>query len=136
MGMFSAIAGIFSSSKVGDTAVDFVRKIGGLDELTVKERLDAALAWMKETKHQSPVRRFIALAFVLGFMLFTFAWLVSTILFRIGSIFSWGTPELLVQFGLLSSDILSMLQLVLLQPVNLVIGFYFILGASPLKGKN
>lgn len=124
--ILQSIKALLGATKVADTAVDFVRKLGGLDELTDKEKLDAALAYLAATKHQSPTRRFIALAFVIGFMLFTFGWLVSTVAFRLCAGLDCA-PALSGQLDLLSDDILGMLKEVILQPVNLVIGFYFVI---------
>ena len=132
--ILEGIKALFGSTKVGDTAVDFVRKLGGLDELTDKEKLEAALAYMAATKHQSPTRRFIALAFVCGFMLFTFSWLVATVSFRLCAGLGCA-PALSGQLDLLSDDLFAMIKELLSQPVNLVLIFYFTLGAGILNGK-
>lgn len=129
MRILSAIGGfigsMFSSDKMQDVAIDSIRKLGGLDQMTDKERADFLLQYMRETKHQSPMRRFIAFAFVVGFMLFTGAWLIFTILFRIGMGFGW-SPALMGQIDMLSDDLFAMTQEILLQPVNIIIGFYFV----------
>lgn len=129
MGILSGIAsffgGMFSSSKMQDVAIDGIRKLGGLDEMTAKERADFLLAYMQQTKHQSPMRRFIAFAFVLGFVLFTGAWLITTILFRVGMGLGW-SPALMGQLDMLSDDIFAMTKEILLNPVNIIVGFYFV----------
>lgn len=132
--ILEGIKALFGTTKVADTAVDFVRKIGGLDELSAKEKLDAAMQYMQATKHQSPTRRLIAKLFVCGFMLFTFVWLVATIAFRLNA--GLGGPEILTeQLNLLSGDLFAMIKELLSQPLNLVLIFYFTLGAGILNGK-
>jgi hypothetical protein len=127
--MLSAIAsfigGMFSSSKLQDTAIDGIRKLGGLDEMTDKEKAEFLLSYLSQTKHQSPMRRFIAFAFVAGFMLFTGAWLITTVLFRVGMGFGW-SPALMGQLDMLSDDIFAMTKEILLNPVNIIVGFYFV----------
>lgn len=121
----SFIGGMFSSSKLQDTAIDGIRKLGGLDEMSDKEKADFLLSYMQQTKHQSPMRRFIAFAFVIGFMLFTGAWLITTVLFRVGMGFGW-SPALMGQLDMLSDDIFAMTKEILLNPVNIIVGFYFV----------
>lgn len=118
------IKGLFSSSKLVDTAVDGLRKIGGLDDMNPKDKAQFLLDYHNATKHQSPTRRLIAILFVVGLMLFTFIWLVATVLFRIGMAFGW-SPALNGQMDLLADDIFMMCKEILFQPVNLIIGFYF-----------
>lgn len=121
----SFIGGMFSSSKLQDTAIDGIRKLGGLDEMNDKEKADFLLKYLQTTKHQSPMRRFIAFSFVIGLMLFTGTWLIVTILFRVGMGLGWA-PALNGQLDLLADDIFLMCETILLQPVNLIIGFYFV----------
>lgn len=127
--MLSAIAsfigGMFSSNKLQDTAIDGIRKLGGLDDMTSKEKADYLLAYIDKTQHQSPMRRVIAFAFVIGFMLFTGSWLICTVLFRIGMGFGW-SPALMGQLDMLSDDIFAMTKEILLNPVNIIVGFYFV----------
>ena len=124
-GLLSFIGGMFSSTKMQDVAIDGIRKLGGLDDMTDKEKAEFLLAYLSQTKHQSPMRRFIAFAFVVGFMLFTGGWLISTVLFRVGMGFGW-SPALMGQLDMLSEDIFAMTETILLQPMNIIIGFYFV----------
>lgn len=129
MSILSGIAGfigsMFSSGKMQDVAIDSIRKLGGLDEMTDKEKSEFLLQYIRETKHQSPMRRFIAFAFVVGFMLFTGAWLICTVLFRLGMGLGWA-PGFNGQMDLLADDLFVMTETILLQPVNIIIGFYFV----------
>lgn len=128
-GMISAIGsfigGMFSSSKLQDTAIDGIRKLGGLDEMNDKEKADWLLKYLEITKHQSPMRRLIALAFVVGLMLFTGLWLIATILFRVGMGLGWA-PAFNGQMDLLADDLFMMCKEIILQPVNLIVTFYFV----------
>lgn len=119
------IGGMFSSDKMQDVAIDGIRKLGGLDDMTDKEKADYLLEYLKTTAHQSPMRRFIAFSFVIGFTVFTGLWLISTILFRVGMAFGW-SPSLNGQMDLLSEDVFLMTKEILLQPMNIIIGFYFV----------
>lgn len=128
MSWLSAIGGfigsMFSSNKLQDTAIDGIRKLGGLDEMTDKEKADWLLEYIDKSKHQSLMRRAIAFAFLVGFMLFTGVWLICTIIFRVGLGLGW-SPALMGQMDMLADDIFAMTKEILLNPMNLVIGFYF-----------
>lgn len=128
------IKGMFSSSKLADTAIDGIRKLGGLNEMTDKEKSDYLLKYIEATKHQSPMRRFIAFSFVAGWMLFTGVWLLATVVMWC-YLFFGGDVELAKNLDLLRDDIYNMTKEILSQPVNLIIGFYFVTSiAGKLKG--
>lgn len=53
----SFIGGLLSSSRASETAIDYLRKAGSLDEMTAKDKSQWLLDYMQATKHQSPMRR-------------------------------------------------------------------------------
>lgn len=119
------IKSMFSSSKLTDTAIDGIRKLGGLDEMSDKEKADYLLKYIDATKHQSPMRRFIAFAFVAGWMLFSGFWLIATVFMWV-YLFFGGDVEAAKNLDLLRTDLFDMLKEILAQPVNLIISFYFV----------
>lgn len=124
--MISAIAGffgsLFSSSKLTDTAVDGIRKLGGLDEMNSKDKAEFLLKYMDATKHQSPSRRFIAISMLMGLMTFTGTWLLLRIVAAAVSYYGGDASEVIQA----CDDIFEMSKEVLLQPMNIIIGFYFV----------
>ena len=98
--MWAAIAGffsgLFSSSKLTDTAVDGIRKLGGLDEMSGKEKAQFLLDYINTTKHQSPSRRFIAISMLIGLMIFTGMWLMMRIVAAFVIYFGGDAQALLV----------------------------------------
>ena len=116
------VGGIFSSSKATDTAIDAVRKIGGLDDMNAKEKADWLLRYIETTKHQSPARRLIAVMMLTGVMTFTGTWLLLRIAAAIVAYFDGDSGVLLTA----CDDIYEMCNNVLMQPMNIIIGFYFV----------
>lgn len=133
--MWGAVAGffgsLFSSSKLTDTAVDGIRKLGGLDEMSGKEKAQFLLDYINITKHQSPSRRFIAIAMLVGLMLFTGMWLMMRIVAAFIIYFGGDAQSLLVA----CDDIYAMSKEVLMQPMNIIIGFYFVTDIAKRFGK-
>lgn len=133
--MWSAVAGffgsLFSSSKLTDTAVDGIRKMGGLDEMSGKEKAKFLLDYINTTKHQSPARRFIAMAMLIGLGTFTGSWLIIRIVAATVAYFGGDALELLAA----CDDIYIMAKEVLLQPMNIIIGFYFVTDMAKRFGK-
>lgn len=123
--MMNFIKSIFGSSKIVDTANDAIRKLGGLDDMNAKERAQFTLDYIAATKHQSPVRRAIATCMLIGFMLFSGTWLLTT-LFMWVYLFFGGDAELAKNLDLLRDDVFNMLKEIILQPFNLVLSFYFV----------
>ena len=116
------VGGIFSSSKATDTAIDAVRKIGGLDDMNAKEKADWLLRYIETTKHQSPARRLIAVMMLTGVMVFTGTWLLIRIAAAIVAYCGGDAGVLLTA----CDDIYEMCNSVLMQPMNIIIGFYFV----------
>lgn len=133
--MISAIAGffsgLFSSNKLADTAVDGIRKLGGLDELSDKEKAQFLLDHINATKHQSPARRFIAIAMLMGLMVFTGTWLLLRIV-ATAVAYSGGDNGDIIKA---CNDIFAMTESVLMQPMNIIIGFYFVTDIAKRFGK-
>ncbi|QFR59854.1 hypothetical protein VOWphi5012_070 [Vibrio phage phi50-12] len=76
--MFQLIAsfftGILSSNKAADTALDYLRKAGDLDDMNGKERAQWLLDYVQATKHQSPVRRFLAIVVTMLWAFLILSW--------------------------------------------------------------
>lgn len=81
----SFLGGLLSSSRASDTAIDYLRKAGSLDEMNAKERAQWLLDYMQATKHQSPMRRVLTMlvAFMWAFLII--AW---SVLCFVGNIFA------------------------------------------------
>lgn len=116
-GIASFFAGLFSSTKMQDTAIDAVRKLGGLDEMTAKERHDFFLKYVETTKHQSPVRRLIALMLTFMYALVILLWVVSS-----GVGYTWNITELMEWSGALK----MFMESTVVQPFNIILAFYFV----------
>jgi len=120
-GIASFFAGLFSSTKMQDTAIDAVRKLGGLDEMSAKEKSEFILQYMDRTKHQSEVRRFIALVLVILYSLIATVWLISG---GVGYLASY-TPALEY-----AGSVKIFLESVVVQPFNIILSFYFVMNIA------
>jgi len=128
--MLTALAGffggLFSSTKMQDTAIDAVRKLGGLDEMSAKEKSEFLIQYMETTKHQSEVRRLIALLLVGLYTIISFAWLLFSGVGYLG-----GFIPALEYAGAIKLFFES----VVVQPFNIILSFYFVMSiAGKLKG--
>ena len=108
--MWNWVKSFFGMSKVMDTANDAMRKLGGLDELNSKERLEGFVTILEATKHQSPARRFIATLVALVWAILILAWLLGSWLY--------GSAEV--------AYIKDFMKEVVAEPFNYIIGFYFV----------
>lgn len=108
--MWSLITGFFSYGGLHKTANDAIRKLGGLDELTGKDKVDAYLDVVNATKHQSPARRFIAMAVTGAWAVFLTCWLTLTL---------FGFTEMALTVQVFMKDMVK-------EPFNYIIGFYFV----------
>ena len=125
-GLATFFAGLFSSSKMQDTAVDAVRKLGGLDEMSSKEKAEFILNYMAATKHQSPMRRLIALMLTMAYVGVLCVWLVSA-----GVGYYGGSVAALEMAGAVK----MFMENVLLTPFNLVLSFYFVTNIAQKVGR-
>jgi len=125
-GLASFLAGMFSSTKMQDTAVDAVRKIGGLDEMSSKEKAQFILDYMAATKYQSPMRRLIALLLTVVHVGCISIWIVSS------SIGYYGESTAALEHA---GAVKMFLEGVLLTPFNLVLSFYFVTNIVGKVGK-
>lgn len=121
----SFFAGMFSSSRLQDTAIDGLRKLGGLDEMNGKEKAQFILDYMNATKHQSIVRRLIALVMVGLFTAFVLTWLIAA---GAGYYFDIQTS---LEFA---GAVKMFFESVILQPYNLILSFYFIVNIAQKVG--
>jgi len=123
--MLTALAGffggLFSSTKMQDTAIDAVRKLGGLDEMSAKEKSEFLIQYMETTKHQSVVRRFIAMVLVMLYSLIAVVWLISG---GVGYLASY-TPALEY-----AGSVKIFLESVVVQPFNIILSFYFVMNIA------
>jgi hypothetical protein len=111
------LANLFSSSKAQDLAIDGIRKIGGLNEMTPKEKSQYILDYMAATKHQSPIRRLIAFLLTFMYVSVIVVWLVSAGFGFIGD--SVPALEFAGQVKVFMTD-------VIVQPFNIILSFYFV----------
>ncbi len=125
-GIATFFAGLFSSTKMQDTAIDAVRKLGGLDEMSAKEKSQFLLDYMQQTKHQSPVRRFIALSLTVMYSLVIALWLVYS---GVGYLMDY-LPAME-----LAGATRVFMEGVLLQPFNILLSFYFVTNIASRIGK-
>ena len=112
MSILAGIKSFFGYSGVIDTAMKAVNKLGGLDDINQKERVEAFLAVLDKTKHQSPARRVISFIVAVTWFVLVVAWLVMVLL--------GNTTEAL--------EIKTFMSEVIKEPFNYVIGFYFAVG--------
>ena len=115
-GLASFFAGMFSTARMQDTAIDAVRKLGGLDEMSQKEKAQFLLDYVNATRHQSVVRRFIAVLLTLVYVCIITVWVVSAGLGYHGYL-----PAL--EFA---GAVRQFMESVILTPFNLVLSFYFV----------
>lgn len=119
--MFSGLAAffvsMFSSSKLQDTAIDGLRKVGGLDDMNQREKADYILKYIEVSKHQSPIRRLIAFTLTALYSLVVVSYLGAVGLGYLGGYL----PAME-----LSGALKLFLESVVVQPFNLVLSFYFV----------
>lgn len=115
--MWAALAGLFASSKVQDLAIDGLRQIGGLNEMTAKEKADYLIKLQEVTKHQSPIRRLIAFMLTALYALIIVTWLIAA---GVGYYFGI-TPSL--EFA---GAVKIFMESVIVQPFNIILAFYFV----------
>lgn len=125
-GLATFFAGLFSSSKAQDTAIDAVRKLGGLDDMNSKEKAQFLLDYMAATKYQSPVRRLIALSLTALYSLVAVLWLVYSGVGYLGGY--QGAMEL-------AGATRMFLENVVTQPFNILLSFYFVTNIAQRLGK-
>lgn len=116
--MVNFIKGLFAFDSVVNTATKIVDKIAGTD-WTSKERAEFILSYQEKTKHQSPARRFIALAVTAVWFLIIVVMVLSYV---IGNVI--GSPEILM----IGKDMKSIMSELIKEPFNYVIAFYFAVG--------
>ena len=126
MSIGAILAGLFSSSKVQDLAIDGIKQLGGLNEMTAKEKSDYILAYIAQTKHQSPVRRLIAFMLTALYALVILTWLISA---GVGYYFD---VTVSLEFA---GAVKMFMESTIIQPFNIVLGFYFVTQIAGKVGK-
>lgn len=116
--MWDILRGIFGFDGVGQSALKIVDKLAGTD-WTPKEKSEFFLAYQAGTKHQSPIRRFIATLIATTWTLMALTWLAATIFGRLYY------EEALNPGTVLAADISAFMSTTLAEPFNLIIIFYF-----------
>jgi len=125
-GIATFFAGLFSSTKMQDTAIDAVRKLGNLDEMSMQEKSEFILQYMNATKHQSPVRRLIALVLSVLFGLLIVTWLVAA-----GVGYYLDIVASLEFAGAVKMFLVDVVQ----TPFSIILSFYFVLNIAQKAGK-
>lgn len=116
-GIASFFVSMFSSTKLQDTAIDGLRKVGGLDEMTQREKSEYILKYIEASKHQSPVRRLIAFTLTALYSLVVMLWLGAVGLGYLGDYL----PAME-----LSGALRVFMESVIVQPFNIILSFYFV----------
>lgn len=146
MSILAGLKAFFSYSGVANSALKLFDKVAGTD-WTAKEKAQWIIDYQNATKHQSPARRFIAVAFTVGFALFGFTYLASGVTAYFYVFFasngatladlaaSQNLAEIRVKPLLqLQNDSLVYAETTLKNPISIILGFYFAIGAvSKLK---
>lgn len=147
MSFLAGLKAFFSFEGVANSALKIVDKIAGTD-WTPKEQADWILKYQEATKHQSPARRFIAIAFTLGMALFGFTYLASGCLASLYVFFasngdtlaqltnSQNLAEIRVKPLIeLQNDCIIYMKDVISNPMTVILGFYFFVDfGSKFKG--
>lgn len=137
MSFLAGLKAFFSFQGVANSALKIVDKLAGTD-WTSKEKAEWLLKYQEATKHQSPARRFIAVAFTLGMALFGFSYLMSGAVAQV-YIFIATTGDTLAQVAasqnlaeIRAKPLLSFqnncyvyMKEVLVSPMTWILGFYF-----------
>lgn len=126
-GVAAFFTGLFSSDRMQSVAIDGLRKIGGLDEMNPREKAEYILNYISATKHQSPVRRFIALLLTVLYALVIVLWLTSAVIGYTYDITS--ALELAGAVKMFMND-------VVVQPFNIILSFYFVTQIASKFGSN
>lgn len=112
MGIFAGIKSFFGYSGIADTAIKAINKLGGLNDINEKERVEAFLAVLDKTKHQSPARRVISFMVAFTWVILVVAWLVMVLI---------GNTAEAVEIKAFMGEVVK-------EPFNYIIGFYFAVG--------
>ena len=119
--MFGALGGfigtLFSSSKAVDTAIDGLRKVGGLDDMQPEQKVEAYLKALQATQKASYARRLIALLVTSLYALTILLWLLFE---------GIGIMLQLPEAQAYANSVFGLLKEVLANPFNIVLGFYFL----------
>jgi hypothetical protein len=113
--MLALLSKLFAFDSVVNTGTKIIDKIAGTD-WTSKEKAEWLLKYQEVTRHQSLARRFIAISVTVIWCLLVTVMIFSYI---IGNIF--GIPEVLM----IAKDMKMVMKDLVVEPMNLVIGFYF-----------
>lgn len=142
----TGIATLFSTKGAGETALKIVEKISGTD-WTAQQQAQFVIDYQNATKHLSLARRIIAIGFLIGFALFGFVWLCSSVTYHV-YMFVSVTGETLAQLTAsqnlqqikampllqLSNDISVFLKDIFKEPMTWILSFYFVIDlASKVK---
>lgn len=137
MSLLAGLKAFFSFEGVANSALKIVERIAGTD-WTPKEQADWILKYQEATKHQSPARRFIAIAFTLGMALFGFVYLATGCLSYLYVFFA-SSGDTIAQLAAsqnlaeirvkplmqLQNDSLIYMRDVISNPMTWILGFYF-----------
>lgn len=125
-GMTAFFGSLFNSSKLTDTAIDAMRKMGGLNEMQDKEKAAFLLSYIDKTKHQSETRRFIALLVVGIWAIILMLWVIMS---------GVGTILELSNVMLYAADLKLVIKDQVKDPFTIILSFYFIVNIVQKVGK-
>jgi hypothetical protein len=119
--MLAALKALLGFSGVADTALKVVERVSGVDD-SPQEKRQFLLDWLSATKHQSPMRRVIALTITLVWALFVSVWLAMTVLS------SFLSPDLAESAQIAKEAIEGFMETNITTPLNIIVSFYFVGG--------
>ena len=125
-GLASFFAGLFSTTRMQDTAIDAVRKLGGLNEMSDKEKAQFLLDFHATTKHQSPIRRFIALLLTVVYVGAIVTWIVSA------GVGYYASLPVSLEFA---GAVKGFMESTIVTPFNIILSFYFVTQIAGKFGK-
>lgn len=117
MSFWQGVKSIFGFEGVGNTAMKIVDKIAGTD-WTPEQQAEFILKHAEVTKHQSPMRRFIAGAYTVAWLLLVLMWAISSICGRMLE------SE---QAILLAADVIAFMGSNVNVAMNGILAFYFLI---------
>ena len=116
MSILATIAGLFATQKTADTALNIIDRLA-TSGMTDKEKADFVIKYQETTKHQSPARRFIAIMVASFWLLVAVVWLALVVAS------TWF--DVMDQIRMVRQFVGEMI----LEPMNLIMVFYFNMGS-------
>jgi len=115
--IFAGLKAVFGLDGVGSTALKIVDRMAGTD-WTPEQEAEFILKHAEVTKHQSPMRRFIAGSYTIAWLVMIATWLIATVC---GRMFESANAVLL------ASDISEFMGSNINLAMNGILAFYFLI---------